>query len=412
MHNGVRRGMTRALGGLAAAVSLALAGCAGTLPREVVPMALAESAAIPHMPEVRFWGDEKSKALDQSLSTRIDQIVRSGRAKKLTANKKTNIDFLALSGGGGDGAFGAGLLVGWSEHGTRPKFEIVTGVSTGALMSPFAFLGSEYDPQLKEMYTTLSTKQLVTFQLASGLLGGNAVADSAPLADQIARYVDRKMLAAIAREHAIGRRLFVATTNIDAQRPVIWDMGAIAQSNHPDSLDLFRRVLLASASIPGIFPPVRIKVRVEGKDYEELHVDGGTVNQVFFLPFDAVLDSYARDRLPAGARYQRRLFVVRNTKVAPEWSATPDKTLPIVERSLATLTKSQGVGDLYKLYLEARVQKMEFNYSAIPPDFVMRSSEPFDLVYMNALYDRGYALGRAGYTWERTPPGLPSRLSE
>jgi predicted acylesterase/phospholipase RssA len=407
----LRTRVTRVLAFGVAAASLMLAGCAGTLPRDVVPAALAQSAAIPHLPEVRFWGDEKSKALDQSLSTRVDQIVRSGRAKKLTPTKKVNVDFLALSGGGGDGAFGAGVLIGWSEHGTRPKFEIVTGVSTGALMSPFAFLGPEYDPQLKEMYTTLSTKQLVTFQFASGLLGGNAVADSAPLAAQIARHVDRKMLAAVAGEHAVGRRLFVATTNIDAQRPVIWDMGAIAQSNHPDSLELFRQVLLASASIPGIFPPVRIKVRVEGKDYEELHVDGGTTNQVFFLPFDAVLDSYARNRLPA-ARFQRRLFVIRNTKVAPEWSATPDKTLPIVERSLATLTKSQGVGDLYKLYLEARIQKMEFNYAAIPPDFVMRSNEPFDLVYMNALYDRGYALGRAGYNWEKTPPGLPSRLAE
>jgi len=395
---------------VAVALALLVTGCAG-LPRDAVPMELADTAGISRMPEARFWGDERSTALDASLVSRIDQVVRSGRVKHLRPGTRTNVDFLALSGGGGDGAFGAGLLVGWTVHGSRPVFEIVTGVSTGALMAPFAFLGPAYDPHLREIYTTLGTKQLLEFQLASGLLGGNAVADSSPLAKQIAKFVDRKLLDEIAREHRIGRRLYVATTNIDAERPVIWDLGAIAQSSSDEALELFRKVLLASASIPGIFPPVRVRVRANKTDFEELHVDGGTTAQVFFLPFEALLDDYARKKVSLD-RVSRRLFVIRNTKVAPQWAATPDQTLPIVERSLSTITKSQGVGNLYRLYLEARVQKMDFNYAAIPASFVMKSEEPFDKTYMRALFEAGYELGRLGYQWDKAPPGLPERLAK
>jgi len=387
-----------------------LASCAGTLPRDVLPRELTDGAAVVDLPEVRFWGDEKSRALDLSLSSRVDQALVSGRAAGVAAGKPATLSYLALSGGGSDGAFGAGLLVGWTEHRTRPTFEIVTGVSTGALMAPFAFLGPEYDPQIKEIYTTLSTKQLVSYQVFSGLFGGDALADSSPLAKHIARFVDAKLLAAIAAEHRKGRRLFVATTNIDAERPVIWDMGAIAQSTTPKSLEIFRNVLLASASIPGAFPPVRIRVKAGGREFEELHVDGGITSQVFFLPFEALLYRYT-DRKIAKRQLSRRLFVIRNTKVTPEWQAVQDKTLPIVERSLSTLIKSQGVGDLYKLYLEAQLQQMDFNYGAIPADFSMKSTEFFDLEYMNALFVRGYELGRQGYVWQKHPPGMSGRIA-
>jgi hypothetical protein len=389
---------------------LMLAACAGTLPRDIVPEQLASTAEVAGYEDVRSWGDQKSVALDASLAARVRQIEASGRFDRLRTGKPIDISYLVLSGGGGDGAYGAGLLVGWSEAGNRPEFEMVTGVSTGALIAPFAFLGPAYDRQLTEIYTTIETRDIAAPQILAGVFGGNAVADSSPLAAQIARFVDGRLLAAVASEHDRGRRLFVATTNIDAQRPVIWDMGAIAKRGTGPGLELFRRVLLASASIPGVFPPVRIEVTAAGNGYQELHVDGGTVNQLFFLPFDARLDSYAPKGLDP-RKLRRHLYVVRNTKVAPEYKEVEDKTFDLVGRSVSTLIKAQGVGDLYKVYLETRVQRMDFNYGAIPPEFTLESKEPFDKAYMQALFRLGYESGRAGYPWQKLPPGMTAAMA-
>jgi predicted patatin/cPLA2 family phospholipase len=394
----------------AAAMVAVVSGCAATLPREAVPQSLSEAAEVRGLQDVRFWGDEKSPALDRSLSSRVNQIISSNRFAHLQPGAQVDVSYLALSGGGGDGAFGAGLLVGWTESGKRPSFAIVTGVSTGALMAPFAFLGPAYDRQLKEMYTTVSTKNVVTAQVFSGVLGGDSLGDSSPLAVRIGHYVDDAFLASIAAEYDKGRRLYVATTNLDAQRPVIWDMGAIAKAGTPEALNLFRSVLLASASIPGAFPPVRISVQAGTANYEEMHVDGGTTAQVFFLPMAAVLENYSRSKIKIRAK--RHLYVIRNTKVAPEWEPVKDKTLEIVGRSLSTVIKNQGIGDLYRIYVESKRQKLDFNYGAIPSDFVMASKEPFDLVYMNALFKIGYELGQNGYQWEKAPPGLDAKTTE
>lgn len=385
-------------------VVLLLAGCATTAMRDAVPLALLDQASVKGIPDARFWGDAVSSGLDRSLSTRIDQIIATRGIAELKPGTSVDVSFLALSGGGGDGAFGAGLLNGWTAHGNRPDFEIVTGVSTGALLAPFAFLGSAYDEQVKQMYTNVSTKQLASAQVLSALFGGDAVADNSNLAAQIERYLTRDVFDAIAVEHSRGRRLFVATTNLDAERQVIWDMGAIAAAGTGEALVLFRRVLLASAAVPGIFSPVRLTVNADGRTYEELHVDGGTTGQVFFLPVNAVLSDYARGRI--NLKVRRHLYVVRNTKVAPQWMKVEGKAFSIVERSLATLTKNQGVGDLYKLYVEARRQDIDFNYAAIPPTFDRVSREPFDTDYMQALFAMGLELGRHGYPWSKTPPGL------
>lgn len=381
------------------------------MPREIVPEDLTATAEVVGYPDVRSWGDGKSAALDASLAARVDQVQASGRFDALKAGKPVDISFLVLSGGGGDGAYGAGLLAGWSEAGTRPEFEFVTGVSTGALIAPFAFLGPGYDRQLTEIYTTIETKDIATPQVFAGVLGGDALADSKPLAAQIARFVDGRLLAAVAHEHDRGRRLFVGTTNIDAQRFVIWDMGAIAKRGTQDGLELFRSVLLASASIPGVFPPVRMKVSAAGNSYEELHVDGGTINQLFLLPFDAVLNSYATRKVNA-KKIRRHLYVVRNTKITPEWKPVEDKTFDLVGRSVSTLIKSQGIGDLYRVYLKSREQRMAFNYGAIPSTFTRQSKEPFDKAYMKELFQLGYDEARAGYPWQKLPPGMTAEMAK
>src|SRR6185436_11731498 len=248
-----------------------------------------------------------------------------GRAK---SGEKLVSNLLAISGGADDGAFGAGLLVGWTEHGDRPEFDLVTGISAGALIAPFAYLGSDYDRQLAGLFTSYSADQIYQSNVLSGLFGGNALADSAPLAQLIEQYVDARFLKRVAEERAKGRFLLIGTTNLDAQRPVYWDMGRIAQSKDPQAPELFRRVLLASASFPGIFPPVHIQVQAGGRQYEEMHVDGGTTREVFFTIADFRFNDIDR---AIGRKVQRKLWIIRNGKIEPEYKPTQDSTFVIAQ---------------------------------------------------------------------------------
>lgn len=385
------------------AILLTIAGCAATIVRNPVPRALVNQAEVIGMGDVRFWGDALPAGFDALVVERIAQL-RRYRPELIRPGARPVVSHLAISGGGDNGAFGAGLLIGWSDAGTRPTFEIVTGISTGALTAPFAFLGPAYDAQLKEVYTTYRTDQLATPQFIKGLLGGPAVADNTKLAGVIAKYVDARMLAEIAREHAKGRRLLIGTTNLDAQRPVIWDMGAIASgANKKRALALFRKVLLASSAIPGVFPPVHIDVIAGGERHEEMHVDGGATAQVFFLPTQFHVAPYDRK---LRVKPRRRLYIIRNVKVTPEWQAVQPRFTKIAGRSLSTLMKNQAIGDLYRLYVAARRDKIAFNLAAVPGDFDKESTEPFDPAYMSALFAVGYNLGRNGYHWSHAPPGL------
>lgn len=387
--------------GLALLTSFCLTGCA-SLPRDAVPPAYADQAAVLEGAEVRFWGDRAPDDMSALAAEKWAQ-VRANRPELLKKSRRPVISFLAVSGGGSDGAFGAGLLVGWTARGDRPEFEIVTGISTGALTAPFAFLGPRYDPALRSVYTTYSTSQLVTKQPVRGLLGGSALSSNAPLARVIASYVTEDFMREVAHEHSRGRRLLIGTTNLDAQRPVIWDMGKIASSGDPEALALFRNVLLASAAIPGVFPPVYIKVQVNGQVREEMHVDGGTTNQVFLLPTQ-IRTGTADAKL--GINPIRRLYVIRNGRVAPEFKVVKSSTLAIAGRSISTLIKTQGIGDLYQLYEFARNNGVAYNLAYIPGDFPDTSTEAFDPAYMSKLFDLGVELGRSGGAWKKTPPRL------
>jgi hypothetical protein len=312
------------------------------------------------------------------------------------------VTYLAVSGGGSDGAFGAGLLNGWTARGDRPKFDLVTGISTGALTAPFAFLGPKYDPALKHVFTTSTTNDIAIAQPVRGLLGGSSLASNAPLAKIIASYVNEDFLREVAAEHAKGRRLFIGTTNLDAQRSVVWNMGKIASSGSPEALNLFRKILLSSAAIPGLFPPGMIKVAANGNMYDEMHVDGGTTRQAFLLPpqFNAKrVDSHI------GLKPVRRAYIIRNGYVTPERAAVKVRTLSIGARSVSTLIKEQGIGDLYELYEFARSNRISYNLAYIPKSFNVTSTEGFDPKYMTALYNQGFELGRAR-AWKKKPPYL------
>jgi predicted patatin/cPLA2 family phospholipase len=385
----------------AAAFAVALAGCTGTVDRVAVPQPLAEEASVDGLRDIRFWGDAAPANMKQMLGQKFRQTKRY-RPHLVQDEKGSAFDYLALSGGGGDGAFGAGLLTGWTESGTRPEFDLVTGVSAGALIAPFAFLGSNYDRQLQEIYTVYSTEELVRPQVLKGLLGGQSLYDISGLENLITHYVDDPLIAAIAREYRKGRWLLIATSNLDAQRPMIWNIGAIAASGRPDSVKLIRRVLLASAAIPGVFPPVMIKVTADGKPYQEMHVDGGALGQVFFLP-EGIIATAAE----YGIAFRGRLYVIRNGKLTPDWKQTEAGTLNIAQRSISTLIKSQGAADVSKLHSLARRNNLEFSLAYIPPAFDKVANDDFDLKYMRELFGVGREQGRTGSAWNKElPPNL------
>lgn len=308
--------------------------------------------------------------------------------------------YLAISGGGDNGAFGAGLLNGWTASGTRPEFKVVTGVSTGALIAPFAFLGPRYDHKLTEFYTTISQKDIFKPRgMIKGVLS-DAMADSTPLANIIAANTDQALLDAIAAEYAKGRVLLVGTANLDSLEPVIWNMTAIAASRSPGALQLFRSVLLASASIPGAFPPVMIDVTVDGVHHQEMHADGGTMAQVFVYPpsIDAALIQQAAPR-------RRVLYIIRNARLDSVMENVPRKTMSIAARAIGSLTTTQGVGDLYRIFVATQRDNVEYNLAYIAPTFRPHPDEQFDTAYMRELYDYGKKLAEPGYKWEKFPPG-------
>lgn len=394
-------GATRA--GIVAALAATLAGCASGILREGIPTAkLANEAVVSELPGVRYWGDEVPADFLGALRQRLPNMPRLAQGAS-TQKGRPIVEILALSGGGGDGAFGAGLLSGWTEEGSRPEFEVVTGISAGAIIAPFAFLGPRHDDSLREIWTQYQTSELIHAQILPGLLGGASLADTGPLSELIAKYVDRKLLREIASEYKKGRILLIGTTNLDAQRPVVWNMGEIAASNHPDSLELFRKVIMASAAIPGAFPPVEIPVVAAGKKFDELHVDGGTTREVFVSPVNVPFSTY--DALYSAPPI-RRLYIIKNGKITPEQQIVPPKTLSIVARSITTLIKNQNLGELYRIYRMAQDSGASFNFIAVPPSFDGKSKEFFDPVYQSALFEEGRRIGRSRIPWLKRPPDL------
>lgn len=376
--------------GLAIVLLLLLSACS-SLPREDFTKEEQSSAVVQGAPAVRVWGDASFAEFNQS----------SMRPPRRSLSDQQPLHYLALSGGGSGGAFGAGLLTGWTADGTRPKFNLVSGVSTGALIAPFAFLGPTYDPVIKSLYTSGIAETLARRKGLIGVLTSNALADPRPLRRLIEEHIDFELLQAVAREHRNDRRLLVVTTNLDAQRAVVWDMGAIAASGRPEALRLFQDVLMASASIPVVFPPVLIEVESSGKHFSEMHADGGTTTQVFTLP-DAFLASAAEIDLPDAADVN--LYVVINNVLMPEFEVVDNATLSVAERAYSTLIKTHIRGSLYATQALARRSGIAFHVAAIDQNVVAYdASDPFDTDYMRALFDLGYRRAVEGKLWSRSP---------
>lgn len=380
-------------------VVLALgSGACSTLPdrHPPPPDQVTRAVVLGFPPEIRFFGDEAIPDID----ARIER-ARTGPDGRFPEAWTGPQHYLALSGGGPFGAFGAGLMAGWTEHGDRPTFTIVTGISAGALIAPFAFLGPDYDDELAAVFTVYGTTDLLERRGLLQILTGDAVADTSGLRALIAQHLGDQAIERIAAEGARGRQLWIGTTNLDIGRPVIWNITNIAASTNPDRVDLIHDILLASASIPGAFPPVYFDVGVGGGTFDELHVDGGITSPVFLypgaLPFAKLLDT-------VGVTERPTVYLVSNVPLTPKIDPVdPPSLRQIATRSTLTMIQSQTIGAISSVYLAAQRDGMDFKLAYIPADFVKQPDEPFDPVFMGALFERGRAAGAAGAHWSTTP---------
>lgn len=386
------------------AVSFAMSGCSLLPTRQsAVPQDLTDKAEAVGLPGVRYLVGPKMPEFTRDA---MDSFYREQtyRAEQGLVGPLPPVNFLAISGGGDNGAFGAGLMCGWTATGNRPQFKGVTGISTGALIAPFAFLGPKYDFVLRKVYTDTSPKDImVPRYLLAAIIFDDAMADNAPLGHLVKEYITEDTLKEIAQEYQRGRLLLIATTNLDARQAVIWNMGKIAASGRPEALDLFHKILLASAAIPGAFPPMMIDVEANGNRYQEMHVDGGAMAEVFLYPPALKVGELTKQEHIVR---ERNLYVIRNARLDPEWAEVERRTMSIAARAVDSLIHSQGVGDLYKIYAEAQRDGISFNLGYIPKSFNAPHKEEFDTEYMRKLFQTGYDLAVKGYQWDKTPPGL------
>ena len=354
----------RSLLGIAAGggVVVLLTGCSIPARGTAVPIGQTTQASVLGVPNERFFPFYGTEPLEVEFAAAAD---RMRQAQGLVANAPLpEVQLLAVSGGGENGAFGAGLLCGWSDHGTRPVFGLVTGVSTGALTAPFAYLGSGYDPQLRSVYTELTVSRVLLKRRFTAALFDDAMTDNSPLFETISGYLNEAMLGALAKSYDDGRLLLIGTSDLDAQQPVIWNIGAIAKSGHPRALDTIRRILLAS----GLTRQRRVRMA------------GGQLV------------------IPATA------YVIRNGRLDPEWATTERSTMGIAARAIATMITASGINDVVRIYNTTLRDGIGYNLAYIGTDFTQKLPEPFDQGYMRALFDYGYQRARRGYDWAKQPP--------
>ncbi len=389
---------------LAVVALVSVVSCAPAISRNPVPDDMVEVAEPFGREGFRTWGDTVSEQDIEYIEATFTPMLRKEFGAELAAGQTPLLHFLALSGGGQWGAFGAGVLKGWTESGTRPEFRGVSGVSTGAIIAPFAFLGSDYDDTLREIYTTYSTDDLVEETVVSGILSGTALAATDKLGGMIARYMTPELLEKIAVEYRKGRRLLIGTTNLDAGRPVIWDIGAIADSGEEGALDLVRSLIRASASIPVAFPPIFINVKTpDGKTYDEMHVDGGASSQVTFISPEIPIAELTRRAL--GRNLDRKLWVIVNNDLEPPYKSIDPRITDIGSAAVSSLIRSSGAGDTYRLFAIAERDELQFHVGWIPSDVPCpKPTEDFDKIFMQCLFEVGSKALLDDALWRNEPP--------
>lgn len=383
-----------------AGVTALLSGCADLVRGPAVPVDRTNQASVLGLPNERFFPIYGTEPLAAEFAAAGQRQLRTRGLQPDAVLPE--IKLLAVSGGGENGAFGAGLLCGWSDHGDRPVFDLVTGVSTGALTAPFAYLGTSYDPQLRAVFTETKPSGVLENRFFTAALLNDAMSDNSPLFKTISAYVNEEMLAAIAKGYDDGRLLLIGTTDLDAQQPVIWNVGAIARSGHPRALETIRRIMLASAAIPGAFPPTMFNVILDGQPHQEMHVDGGAFAQAFLYP--VTMTRQRRVRMAGGIKVvPATAYIIRNGRLDPEWTKVERRTMGIAARAISTMIAASGVNDIMRMYGTTQRDGVGFNLAYIGRDFDQKLPEPFDQGYMRSLFDYGYQRGRRGYDWAKSP---------
>jgi hypothetical protein len=365
-------------------LSLCVIGCAA-LPRQPDPPTGAEDATLPGFHEtVRYVTDSQAtyRVRSAQVWTRLHE-----------AMGERPLNMLALSGGGAGGSFAAGVLVGWSRQGTRPEFDIVTGVSVGALYAPYAFLGSSWDDHLLQAFPRARLGHLLQHSLLSTFFGASLYRGK-PLHDLVDSFVAAELLDAVARESTKGRLLLVATADLDKQAMVIWDLGAIARQGDDHARQLFRDVLIAAASIPGVFPPVMIQVQRAGSTFAEMHADAATINSLFVAP-EAALFPMESVRWLHGDN----LYLIINGQLGGAHQTTQRRTLPIIKRGLDALAHSAMRSDFALTYGFAVRNEMNMHVAYIPEQYPYGGPLDFRYAHMRALFDYAAECAAGGELW-------------
>jgi hypothetical protein len=352
------------------------------------------------------WYDiDAQNAFRETIRTEdLAAFAAQSRAARKPATPVPQKNILILTGGGAYGAYPAGVLVGWSESGTRPVFDVVTGTSTGALIGSLAFLGPAYDAELRRVYTCMRNEDLYRKRRFPFNVFSDSLADSAPLARVIANSITDERVKLMGDEYRKGRRFYVGTSDLDTRRSVIWDVSAMAARDNPGDRELMRNVLLASASIPGFFPPVQIPITVDGVPHVERHIDGVTSSSMFFAP--PWVPPEQRANLPAGWLYGSDLYILVAGKLYADPAPVKARTVAIASQAVSTILYDQTRGDLQRMFLLSILTGMNYNVSSIPEDLtVPDSSTDFIPEGMGPLFDAGVAWAKNNGKWRQTPPG-------
>ncbi len=376
-------------------VCLSVSGCASI--RHAVPENLVGKATVVGMPDMRFYTEKPSPAfMRQSLA---DSFKDESPSDYVVDGVKT-YPVLIIGGGVSNSAYGIGLLKGWLKSGSRPEFKIVTGYSSGSILAVAAFSGKEYEERLADLFTSVSTKDFVRQKSMFGIVFGDSVNTSAPFAKKIDAIVDEDLMAKIAREHKKGRRLYVGTSDLDAQEFVVWDMGAIASRGDPDSVKMFRKIILASCSFPVMLPPVYFQVEAGGRRYDEMHADGGVIGGLFHVY--PLMEGEGSPAQP----FKTRIYILNCCYMSPHSKQIEANLAALTSRLIETNGSSKMSGDTYRMYAFAKERGWDYNLAYIPEDFVPNQKEMFDKLEMQRLFKRGYDDAVGGYRWHKAPPGL------
>ncbi|MBY6016193.1 patatin-like phospholipase family protein [Halomonas denitrificans] len=391
--------MIRVLTFAALLATLAVTGCttSHTLDRRAPEQTyrhaqLSGAGQAPSAEPYRFFADSK-----------VDWLYSDADKQTPLRVTEDQMHILALSGGGANGAFGAGVLNGLYESGDLPHYSVITGVSAGALIAPFAFVGGAELERMKRVMLGINDKMVLGKRNFLNTLLKDAFTNGESLYAFIEQSYPAGMIEAIADQHRQGRRLFIGTTHFDSAELVIWNLGQIAASDLPNKVQLIHQVLTASASIPGVFPPQFIEVDIDGQTYEELHVDGGLASQVFYGP--ASID-YHQINQALDLPYSPQVHVIRNGTLDIRYQAVPDKGINLLSRSLKSLTIRQTRGDLYRMLYYSQLEQVELAFAYVDTGDIpeKNSKKMFDIDYMQALYDYGYDKAMSEGLWATQLP--------